>query len=134
MYIFTNKTIPQQPPELEFGNKEYKTVIVYKYKKRNPNISYKNYIENKSTQMLYRLIEGNGKAIYMLGIRDDGKIWGMTKEEMENTVSNLKSMSKMIKAEIKSIRVYKGGRGYVCSVRIFLNENEFKNKIKNSIV
>ena len=41
MYIFTNKTIPNQPPELEFGNKEYKTFLVYKNKKRSPNISYK---------------------------------------------------------------------------------------------
>lgn len=134
MYIFTNKTIPNQPPELEFGNKEYKTFLLYNNKKRSPSISYKNYLENKSSQMLYRLIEGDGKAIYMLGIRDDGEIWGMTREEMDNTLSNIKVMSSLIKAEIKSVRVYKGGRGFVCSVRIFLNEKEIQNKVKNSII
>ena len=39
------------------------------------------------------------KFIYILGIRDDGEVWGMTREEMDNTISNIKVMSNLIKAE-----------------------------------
>ena len=134
MLIYTDKIIPKQPPEREFGNKEYKTVLVYRYKNRDASVSLKTYIENKSSQLLYRLIEGNSKAIYMLGIKDNGIVWGMTQEEMQKTLDTLRKMTESINAKIKSIRVYQGGRGFVCSVRIYLNEKDYQKKVINSIV
>ena len=140
MLIYTNKTIPPQPPESDEGNKEYKTFIVHKYRKNNRNRRYfkpptlKTYIQNKSSQLLYRLIEGTGKAIYLLGITDSGKIRGMTLEEMNITLTNINLMAKEINANVKSTRVYNGGRGYVCSVRLTLPIEEYLNKTQDVII
>ena len=140
MLIFTNKTIPHQPPELEEGNKEYKTFLVPKFKKNyNRNRHYRpltfdNYIQKKSTQLLYRLIEGNGKAIYILGITDSGKIRGMTQEEMNITIKNIELMAQEIKADIKATRVYNGGRGFVCTVRLTLPIEDLYKKVEESII
>ena len=140
MLIFTNKTIPPQHPELEEGNKEYKTFLVPKFKKNyNRNRQYRpltfdNYIQKKSTQLLYRLIEGNGKAIYILGITDSGKIRGMTQEEMNITIKNIELMAQEIKADIKATRVYNGGRGFVCTVRLTLPIEDLCKKVEESII
>jgi len=40
--------------------------------------------------MLYRIIEGNGKALYLFGIDDNGEIRGMTKKNSIAPFSILK--------------------------------------------
>ena len=81
MLSYIDKTIPKQPPEKEYGNKEYK-----RYLKNHPKNNQERFIEKRATQMLYRLIEGNGKALYLFGIDDDGEIVGMSKEELDSTI------------------------------------------------
>ena len=66
MIIHIDKILPQQTPEKEEGNKEYK-----RYLKCKKNYE-KEFIEKRASQMLYRLIEGKGKAIYLLGVDDNG--------------------------------------------------------------
>lgn len=140
MLVYTNQTIPKQPPECDFGNTEYKIYLSpymrkNKKKKKNvPTLTFQNYIENKSSQLLFRLIEGKGKALYLLGIEDNGSVRGMTVEEMMMTLDNIKLMVQQINAKIKIIRVYEGGIGHVCTVRIFLPVEEYLKKVKNSIV
>ena len=115
MITVINKIIPKQPPEKEYGNKEYKRFLI-KHPRNNEN----NFVEKRSTQMLYRLIEGNGKALYLFGIEDNGEVIGMTKKELDNTIIYLKKITKNISAKIKNLRVYNGGKGFVCSARISL--------------
>lgn len=144
MIVYTQQSIPPQPPELEYGNTEYKIFLAPNVKKINRNIDSKNvnlhslylnnFIQNKSTQLLFRLIEGKGKALYLLGIEDNGEVRGMSREEMKKSMENIKLMAKQIGATIRVIRVYNGGIGFVCSVRIFLPENIYYEKVKNSIV
>ena len=137
--VYTHQKIPTQPPEQEYGNKEYKIFLSprmkkNKKKKRYPLLNMDNYIQNKSSQMLYRLIEGKGKAIYLLGIQDNGEIRGMNQEEMETTLENMYLMAEQIKAQIRIVRVYEGGRGFVCTVRIYLSPEKFYEKIVDSII
>lgn len=140
MLVYTNQTIPKQPPESDYGNKEYKIFLSpynrknKKRKKNLPQLTFQNYIENKSSQLLFRLIEGNGKAVYLLGIKDDGNIRGMTDEEMKFTLQNLNLMIREIGAHIRIIRVYNGGIGNVCAVRLYLPEDIYHKKIKDSII
>ena len=140
MLVFTNRIIPKQPPESEYGNTEYKIYLdphlkKNKKKKKHFNkLTFQNYIENKSSQMLFRLIEGRGKALYILGVKDDGTVRGMTEDEMQSTLKNINLMVEQIKAQIKIIRVYEGGKGHVCTVRIFLPMEEYNKKIGKSVV
>ena len=140
MMIYTSQKIPSQPPELEYGNTEYKIFLLPNFRKKyrnNPQLKqlyFQNYIENKSTQMLFRLLEGKGKALYLLGIEDNGKVRGMNPEEMKLSLQNIKLMAKQIGAIIKIIRVYNGGIGKVCTVRIYLPQHIYLDKVKNSVV
>ena len=131
MIEYVNKTIPKQPPEKEYGNTEYKRYLFFKNKKRS---SLMDFYEKRASQMLFRLCEGNGKALYLLGIDDDGQIVGMTPQEMEFTLNHLKSIVKKIDAKIKMIRAYNGGKGYVCSARIILPDNILKEKTSKLLI
>ena len=36
--------------------------------------------------MLYRLLEGDGKAVYLIGVDDDGKIKSLTEKSIEEAI------------------------------------------------
>jgi elongation factor 1-alpha len=109
--IYIDKIIPNQPPEKDTGNKEYKRLL---YKTNNMK-----YVNKKATQMLYRIMEGNGKATYLIGIDDDGKAIGITMAELNETLSIIKQISNIIKANIKKIRIYKSkNNNNIMSIRI----------------
>ncbi len=58
--------------------------IEYKWKLINPN---QDRIDHLTTQMNFRLREGNGEAIYFIGVEDNGNPIGLPKEEMTETLS-----------------------------------------------
>ena len=128
--IYINKLIPKQPPEKEYGNKEYKRMFSI----RGHNNSIEKLVIKRASQLLFRLIEGDGKAIYLLGIDDNGEVVGLNQIEMETTLNFMKKIVEEAKGTIKIIRVYKGGKGYVCSVRIILDEIILRNKQKNFLI
>ena len=70
--------------EKEEGNIEYKRSIVDKDDKR---------LENLSTQMKFRVNEGNGEAFYYIGVEDDGKFTGISIDEYNKTHENLKKIA-----------------------------------------
>ena len=78
MYRIMNKE-----PEKEEGNIEYKLHILNKTNER---------IEELSTQMSYRLEEGNGQCIYILGISDCGEHIGITEGQYLASIENLKKI------------------------------------------
>jgi GTPase len=57
-------------------------------------------IEHLVTQLKWRLAEGNGEALYELGVGDDGTLIGMTTEERDATLSTLTTMASHIPADI----------------------------------
>ena len=71
-------------PENNDGNVEYKRHLTDKTDNR---------IENLATQMKYRVNEGDGEAIYYIGVEDDGKLSGITKKEFEETDENIKKIA-----------------------------------------
>jgi len=115
MLVYTNKTIPNQPREHPDGNKEYKRNILYD----ETDLSIFNIkINKRATQMLYRIIEGNGRAIYLLGVEDNGEARGISMKELNRTIENLYKIASIIDATIKIIRIYRGSMGYIGTVRI----------------
>jgi len=91
-------------PENTYGNIEYKWKLI--------NLDESQLLEKKMTQLKFRLNEGNGEAIYFIGVRDNGYIEGITREEMNISMNYLNIM-------IKKLGLYS----------ILLFENQIKNDL-----
>ncbi|XP_011168281.1 GTP-binding protein 2 [Solenopsis invicta] len=83
------------PPEPEQGNIEYKLKLI------NPSSQR---FEHLVTQMKWRLREGHGEAIYQIGVEDNGRLAGLTKEEMKTSLKTLKDMASRLGATIRVLR------------------------------
>ena len=101
---------PRQSPEDPFGNKEYKLKIL-KDERKN--------IVKKATQMLFRLYEGTGKAIYIIGIEDSGTAKGISHFELSQSIKNLTLIAGELEAQLKDPRFYKGTNGYIATIRVY---------------
>lgn len=81
-------------PESEEGNIEYKRKIGSITEKR---------FRKLATQMLRRLKDGNGVAIYILGIEDDGTPSKVGQDVLRTSLRILKNIARFNKATIKKI-------------------------------
>ena len=136
MFEFVNKTIPKQKKELNNGNREYKMYLdiaiesrTEQKKNKNKPHDYIHYlreqkmidkINKRASQLLYRLEEGHGKALYMIGIKDDGTVEGIEIDLLFKSINFLYKMVEIINATIKNLRIYKGAcnNKYICTARI----------------
>ena len=80
--------------EVEYGNVEYKRQL-------SLNISYR--VTGLIGQMQWRLDEGNGKAIYMLGLNDDGTVYKFKDEEESETLSSIRTLAIFTNASVHNI-------------------------------
>lgn len=84
--------------EVEFGNVEYKRKLSTKDNKRTKSLT---------SQMQWRLKEGNGHAIYCLGVNDNGSIYTFQDEEEYETLLSIYILSNIANAKItKQEKVY----------------------------
>ncbi|KAJ8308331.1 hypothetical protein KUTeg_013205 [Tegillarca granosa] len=83
------------PPEVEEGNVEYKLKLV------NPSHSR---FEHLVTQMKWRLQEGEGEAIYEIGVEDSGMLAGLTNAELDASLCTLQRMAAELGATITVLR------------------------------
>ena len=136
MFEFINKTIPKQKKEIHNGNREYKMYLDIALeskselrKNKNKSDDHIHYlrqqkivskINKRASQLLYRLEEGHGKALYIIGIKDDGTVEGIEIDLLFKSLNFLYKMVEIINANIKNLRIYKGSgeNKYVCTVRI----------------
>lgn len=89
------------PPENDEGNTEYKRHLCSEELKsfdKNYNIRFQQLV----TQMKYRLEEGNGMAIYYIGVEDDGSLFKLTKEQRRISMLVVKKMTIFLDASIES--------------------------------
>ena len=70
--------------QVEVGNVEYKLKLL------NPTASR---FEHLVTQMKWRLREGQGEAIYAIGVADNGLLHGLSDTEMDDSIATLKKMA-----------------------------------------
>ncbi len=120
MEINMNKEFYKQPPEIEEGNREYKLKLYVL-----DNIKIQRFI----TQMKYRLYEGNGKAIYILGIQDNGSHIGISKNDIDISVEQIKRVAERLDAKVEVIRFYNGEKGHIATVRITIDEDKLSDAI-----
>ena len=108
--IFINKPLPILPAENDEGNREYKyRLTMFSQTKEERFVS----------QMKYRLYEGKGKALYIIGIKDDGTPIGLNRDELIDTLEIFKSLANKINVKINNIRIYGGIEGDVATLRIY---------------
>lgn len=91
------------PPEPQLGNVEYKLKIVNPTKQR---------FEHLVTQLKWRLREGNGEAIYEIGVEDSGILAGLSKRDMTASLHTLQQMANKLGATTTTLRerVLENGR------------------------
>ena len=75
-------------------------------------------LQKRATQMLFRIHEGKGKAIYIVGIDDDGKNTGIPIKDINESITYLDLLSKQINATINNYRIYLGEHGFILTARI----------------
>ena len=80
--------------EKEDGNVEYKLKILCKDNKRK---------EELISQMAYRLNEGGGECLYILGISDHGEPLGISKEDYKKSLDNIENFAQQNDALIINI-------------------------------
>ena len=112
---FYDKIIPIQPREKEYGNREYKLHL--DYRRFDKKKSYR-LIEKKASQMLFRLTEGGGKALYLIGISDHGNNVGVSLNTMIVSIVNFVKITKIIGCNLCKLRIYKGKSGYIATIRL----------------
>jgi GTPase len=78
-------------PESDTGNVEYKLFI-------NTNVPDR--LEELTTQMRYRLNEGHGECFYIIGVKDNGNIIGITEEEFNISDGLLKDIANKLDVNI----------------------------------
>lgn len=93
MSIFSNNLLDH---EIEEGNIEYKRCLTNIDDRRR---------EEFISQMLWRIKEGNGEAIYYLGVEDDGTFYNWNKNEIKQTIESFKKIVSM--AKLKIVRITK---------------------------
>ncbi|VVU95445.1 Elongation factor Tu GTP binding domain [seawater metagenome] len=82
------------PPEVEEGNIEYKRKLCGLTKYRNIQLQ---------SQMKWRIQEGNGCAIYLIGVDDDGSIVKLNTKDRKESLRNIKKIAKNIDAFVENI-------------------------------
>jgi hypothetical protein len=102
---------PDQPAEYYYGCREYKRHIIDETEypaNINKEAARRKFINKKATQMLFRLNEGGGRALYLIGVEDNGAANGIRQDEVLSTLVNFICMTDVIKGSvIRAFNIYR---------------------------
>jgi GTPase len=121
--IMMDLHIPKIPKEEDKGNREYKWKLKYNEMDKTDlrDKREKKKKEKTASQLLYRILEGKGKAVYIIGVHDDGNNVGISLTETYESIRFFVDCAKIIQAKIQSIKIYRGKEGYITTIRVHLN-------------
>lgn len=89
------------------------------------------------TQLQWRLAEGNGEALYELGVSDDGTVLGMASDARETSYANLQQMASKIPADVsieREVTLANGNVALECLIRRRMIEEDAFLEINVAIV
>jgi len=107
-------------PKIESGNIEYTLKIILTKNIFSKNIN----LIKLTTQLKWRLSEGNNIAYYYLGVNDDGSISNITTKNYNLSVKNIKTICKNINCRIKQIEFNDGWYKIKIIKKKYENEND----------
>lgn len=97
--LFNGETCVELPEKLEpekfYGNVEYKRQLIKPTKHR---------LTHLTTQMQFRLTEGNGECRYLIGVNDNGSFFGLTSNQLNETIRIINLMAQNLNAETSILR------------------------------
>ena len=77
--------------ENDWGNIEYKIAFIDMCLKKQ---------KKYATQLKFRVIEGSGTAIYMLGVKDNGQIVGIHNNKIEYTINTMEKICDEVECKL----------------------------------
>ena len=120
------------PPENDEGNIEYKRHLCSEELKSYDS-SYNIRFQQLITQMKFRIGEGNGIAIYYIGIEDDGTFFNVGKDQLKDSILVLKKMAIFLNAKVDSILFDNYENNYYVKVTI-KDQSKISNKPEKRIL
>lgn len=103
------------------GNIEYKLKLIDHSSER---------LQQLTTQMKFRIEEGNGEAFYKLGYEDNGHPLGLLKADLSQSLNSLCHLAKQLKAELVVLALAKGAIGLVADVSVRRIRENVKIELK----
>jgi len=114
------------PRENDIGKIEYKLILSDVSEER---------LQELATQMKYRIEEGGGEAIYVIGVSDDGDVIGLNKEDLERTIDVLEKIAKMINSKIVHKRIVEIRKDkYVAELLIRLHKSDLPIQVNVAVM
>ncbi len=110
--------------EFDYGNVEYKLKLC------DVNVQR---IQQLTTQMKFRLGEGCGECYYEIGVEDNGNTLGISKEELEISLSVINTIAINLGCKAKITQLIQGKEGLIAEMYIKKQEENFINKIEVTI-
>ena len=118
---------PDQPKENDEGNKEYKWKLLDEnYKDRNGITKIEEGLNKYNSKTCNIQKFQDGKAVYLIGVQDNGFSIGVGTDELYQTLSIIDEASKIINCKIKNVRIYEKDGKYISTIRII---EDGKNKL-----
>ncbi len=77
-----------------------------------------------TTQMNFRIQEGNGEAKYIIGVQDDGTPTGLSHEQMLLSLKNLCIMAGNLKVDLIILQMRDGIEGKTAEVLVRSNQKD----------
>lgn len=122
------KNFPVMESAEDFEKENDEGYVEYKWKliDKDPHR-----VQKLATQMQYRLTEGNGEAIYRLGVQDNGFSVGLGDEDLGRSLHTLRTVARVLETNKVFCRVdlhhvAKGAVGKVAEVRVLRLQKERK--------
>ena len=101
--------------EKDLGNTEYKLLLKFPKEDR---------LARLTTQMKFRMEEGNNEAYYYIGVKDNGDTIGINSEQMELSLRTLHCMAWTLNFNLTIRSVSKGRNGEIAKVMVMENQTQ----------
>ncbi|PTD93966.1 GTP-binding protein [archaeon SCG-AAA382B04] len=98
--------------EGEKENIEFKEIL-----KRDLHLK-KDIKNSLASQMKFRILNGNGCAIYLIGVKDNGEIRGLNESEFRETIEVLEKVSNDINCSLDEVEKYENKEGFFGQIKI----------------
>ncbi|MEM4573270.1 MAG: GTP-binding protein [Candidatus Caldarchaeum sp.] len=86
-----------------------------------------------ASQMKYRLESGDGTAVYVVGVKDDGSAAGISEYELEESLSVLRQVASECGATIDRVEKFESNGGVIARVIISMRSRPSANHIVVSV-
>ena len=107
--------------EYDYGNVEYKLKLCDVTVQR---------IQELTSQMNFRLREGCGECYYEIGVEDNGHTLGISKQELEISLSVINTIAVNLGCQTKVMKLIQGEKGLIAEMFIKKQEENLLNKIE----